>query len=79
MTTEQVQAAIDAVIAHTGGKFRPRGEPTLTPGGAYVQFEHVKVSPETVCSWFGKCGYFVYMIAYNDPYSKQPFMVLEWR
>lgn len=79
MTESEAQAAIATVVTATKGKFKPLGLPTLTPGGAYVQFEHVTVSPETVCSWFQKCGYFVYMIAYDDPHSKQPFMVLEWR
>lgn len=79
MTTDEAAAAIATVVAATKGKFKPLGEPTLTPRGASIEFERVSVSPDAVCNWFKDCGYLVTMIAYDGVYGKQPFMVLEWR
>ncbi len=79
MTLTEAATAIEAVTAFTRGKFKPLAPPTLTPRGACVEFECVSVDPNRVVSWFAVCGYMVTMIAYDGVYSKQPFMVLEWR
>jgi hypothetical protein len=78
MSIEEAQQII-ANLCLSHDKFRPLGEPTLTPGGARIEFMKPDVDPKTIAVWFGNAGVTMTMCGVENCYATVPIWIAEFR